>query len=89
VAICYHTTEEYLAISALAKLPVGVCRSIVELSVTFVGWLLGGMVGIGTVISVIAIGFCMQMTFAIFRFDAASVRHETLAQTFKFIGKRL
>jgi uncharacterized membrane protein YczE len=54
----------------------------VELSVTLAGWLLGGMVGIGTVISVIAIGVCIQITFAIFRFDPAAVEHETLKQTF-------
>jgi len=63
------------------KLPVGVCRSIVELSATLVGWILGGMVGIGTVISVIAIGVCIQITFAIFKFDPATVEHETMKQT--------
>ena len=63
------------------KLPVGICRSIVELSATLVGWILGGMVGIGTVISVIAIGVCIQITFAMFRFDPAAVEHETLKQT--------
>ena len=65
------------------KMPVGVCRSIVELSITLVGWLLGGMVGIGTVISVIAIGFCIQITFNIFKFNPAEVEHETLKQTYK------
>ena len=64
------------------KLPVGICRCIVELSVTVVGWTLGGMVGIGTVISVIAIGLCIQISFAIFKFDPAAVEHETLKQTF-------
>ena len=64
------------------KLPVGICRSTVELFVTITGWLLGGMVGIGTVISAIAIGFCIQFTFAVFRFDAAAVEHETLKQTY-------
>jgi len=64
------------------KLPVGICRSIVELSVTLAGWMLGGMVGIGTVISIIAIGFCIQITFAIFKFNPAAVEHETLKQTF-------
>ncbi|MCL2152126.1 MAG: hypothetical protein FWH57_04065 [Oscillospiraceae bacterium] len=70
------------------RLPVGVCRSIVELTVTFAGWYLGGMIGIGTVISVVLIGFCIQLTFAIFKFDPASVQHETLKQTFDFIFKR-
>ncbi|MCL2058562.1 MAG: hypothetical protein FWH01_05835 [Oscillospiraceae bacterium] len=65
------------------KMPVGLCRGIVELVVTFVGWLLGGMVGVGTVITVVAIGFCVQIVFAVFKFDAAAVEHETLAQTYK------
>jgi len=64
------------------KMPVGFCRSMVDLFVTLAGWLLGGMVGIGTVISVIAIGFCVQITFAIFKFDPTTVEHETLKQTF-------
>ena len=70
------------------KLPVGVCRSIVELSVTLAGWVLGGMVGIGTVISVFTIGLCIQITFAIFRFDVSAVEHETLIQTYNRIRKQ-
>jgi len=65
------------------KLPVGVCRSIVELIATIAGWFLGGMVGVGTVISVVAIGFFIQITFAIFRFKAADVKHESVLQTFR------
>ena len=63
------------------KLPIGVCRGIVELTVTLIGWALGGMVGIGTIISGFAIGFCVQITFAVFSFDATAVQHETLKQT--------
>jgi uncharacterized membrane protein YczE len=69
------------------NLPVGVCRSAVELTATIVGWLLGGMVGIGTVISVIAIGFCIQITFTILKFDVTTVKHESLKQTFNFFAK--
>ena len=47
------------------KLPAGLCRSILELVVTVTGWLLGGMVGFGTIISVIAIGFFIQIVFRI------------------------
>ena len=70
------------------KLPIGVCRGIVELTVTLIGWLLGGMVGIGTLIFGIAVGFCIQITFAVFKFDAAAVQHETLRQSFTGIRKR-
>jgi len=70
------------------KFPVGVCRSAIELLVTVIGWLLGGMVGIGTVISVIAIGFCIQIAFKLLKFDVTLIKHETLKDTFDtLIGK--
>ena len=65
------------------KLPVGVCRGAVELLVTLAGWLMGGRVGVGTVVSVIAVGFCIQITFQVLRFDVKAIRHETLKETIK------
>jgi len=71
------------------KLPVGICRCFVEFFVTVIGWLLSGMVGIGTIISVIAIGFCIQITFGLFKFDVKAVRHESFSDTFHaLIGKK-
>jgi len=64
------------------KLPIGLCRGIIELLVTVIGWLLGGMVGFGTAISVVSIGFCIQIVFRVFRFDITSVKHETLSETY-------
>ena len=63
--------------------PIGFCRGIVELAVTLIGWFLGGMAGIGTLISVVAIGFCVQIVFRLFKFDAVKVKHETLGYTFR------
>ncbi len=53
------------------------------MSAVLIGWLLGGLVGVGTVISAAAIGFCIQLTFKILRFEPTTVRHQTLSQTFK------
>jgi len=64
------------------KWPVGVCRGIVEITVTLIGWLLGGKVGVGTIISMLAIGFCIQITFRVLRFDVTAVSHETLRGTY-------
>lgn len=66
-------------------LPIGVIRSIIELAAIGVGWLLGGMVGLGTVLYGLAIGFCVQSTFRLLRFNPAVVRHLTVAETFKEI----
>jgi len=70
-----------VVITRKTKLPVGLCRGVMELFVTIIGWILGGKVGFGTVISVIAIGFCIQIVFKIFKFDVTSVKHETLKET--------
>ena len=67
------------------KIPVGVCRSTVELLATLFGWLLGGMVGLGTIISVIGIGFCIQITFKVLKFDVTAVKHESFMDTFIFL----
>ena len=74
-----------VVLSRRTKMPIGVCRGIVELTVTIVGWLLGGMVGIGTVIAGFAIGFCIQITFTLLKFDAKAVPHETLRQTLNLL----
>jgi uncharacterized membrane protein YczE len=71
-----------VALTRKTRLPIGICRGIIELIAVFVGWRLGGMLGIGTVISAFAIGFCVQITFKVLKFDATKVKHETLNRTF-------
>lgn len=60
---------------------VGFCRSSVELLAIFIGWRLGGQVGVGTVISAIGIGTLFNLNFALLRFRAADVHQENLAET--------
>ena len=77
-----------VALTRKTGLAVGICRGSIELAVVFTGWFLGGMVGVGTVISAFAIGFCVQITFRLLRFDATQVHHETLDQTLKQLTRR-
>lgn len=73
-----------VALQRKTKLPVGLCRGILEGSVVLIGWLLGGPVGIGTVLAAFGIGFCIQVVFSIMKFEATSVEHETLDATRKY-----
>lgn len=66
---------------------VGVIRFFIELSVLIVGWLLGGKVGIGTLITVMTVGSCVQLVFKIFKFDVKKVRHKNLKESFVFLNK--
>lgn len=70
-----------VAIKRKTKLPVGLCRGMLEVSVVLTGWMLGGPVGIGTVLAAFGISFCIQIVFSLMRFEATSVQHETLNVT--------
>jgi len=72
-----------VALERKTGLAVGLCRGIVEGSAVMAGWLLGGPVGLGTVLAAFGIGFCIQVVFRLMRFDARAVRHETLDATWK------
>lgn len=63
--------------------PIGLIRGIIEGSVLLAGWLLGAKIGIGTVIAVFGIGFILQFTFKLLRFDVTSVRHESILDTLR------
>ena len=61
--------------------PVGFCRAIIEGIALGCGWLLGGKVGVGTVISAFGIGFSVQMIFTALKFDVRAIHQETFAET--------
>ena len=63
------------------RVPVGVVRSGVEGAALLTGWLLGAKVGIGTVISMLGIGFMIQLTFKLLRFDVKGMVHEDVIDT--------
>jgi len=69
------------------KLSVGICRSGLEIIVVIIGALLGGSFGIGTVLAAVIIGFCVQITFKMFRFDPTTVVHENFMDTFRNLTK--
>jgi uncharacterized membrane protein YczE len=71
-----------VALTKKTKLPIGVCRGTVELTALFYGWRLEGLVGAGTVIAAILVGFYLQLVFRLFRFDATQVRHQDLGEVF-------
>lgn len=72
-----------VALQRKTGLAVGFCRGIVEGSAVLFGWLLGGPVGLGTVLAAFGISFCIQAVFRVMDFDAKAVRHETLDATWR------
>ncbi len=72
-----------VALTRRTRLPIGGVRGSLEAAATLAGWLLGGMVGIGTVVSALAIGFCVQSAFALLRFDPTAIEHRPFPAPFR------
>jgi len=77
-----------IALARITKMPIGICRGGIEFIAVALGWLLGGMVGIGTILAAFGAGFCVQITFSLLKFDATEVKNETLTYTLKNIFNR-
>ncbi len=69
----------------LKRIPIGAISIGLLSFATLIGWLLGGPVGIGTLISAFGAGPIMQMAFKSVRFDATGIHHQKLQESFKVI----
>ena len=70
------------------RVPIGVVSISLLSLATFVGWLLGGPVGVGTLICAFATGPIMQFAFRTVHFDATHVRHQPLTDSLRvFLAK--
>lgn len=70
------------------KLSIGTLCVIIHALVTFIGFLLGGPVGIGTLIFAFTNGPILQIVFNIFRFDATKITHQSLFESMKIFFKQ-
>lgn len=69
---------------------VGLCRAVVEVFVILAGYLLGGQVGWGTLISAVGLGSLFNLNFRLLHFRAAELHQENLAETVRILrGKQL
>lgn len=73
-------------LSRKTRFSVGTCRGAIEVSVTLAGYLMGGLLGWGTLLSAVLIGFCIQITFRLLRFDPKAVKHEDLLESWRKLG---
>lgn len=67
----------------LKRLSIGTVRGLIEGTVLIIGWLLGGQIGLGTVISVFGLTFILDLVFRTLHFDAKIIVHENLQTTAK------
>ena len=69
----------------LPKVPIGIVEVLLWAVVLLAGWLLGGPVGIGTLISTFGAGVVMQVVYSLLRFEPREIRHRDVLQTIRII----
>ncbi len=72
----------------LPKIPIGVVEVLLWAVVLLGGFLLGGPVGIGTLISTFGAGLVMQFVYNIIRFEPRKLKHRGVAETAKVLLSR-
>lgn len=63
-------------------------RNCIEFSVLAIGYILGGSVGIGTVIMALSAGYFVQFAFKLFRFNIKETKHRFIDEDIRYIYDR-
>lgn len=77
--------------AALAKknVPISLAKNGIEACVLLVGFLLGGQVGLGTLVAVFIMGYLIKFVFGVFKFDITTVENDSILDTIRNIKKTL
>lgn len=69
----------------LSGLPIGIVEILLWAVVLLLGWLLGGKVGIGTLISTFGAGLVMQLVYTIIHFEPREIEHKGVIEVTKLL----
>ena len=75
--------DALFVIFAKRKIPVAIAKNSIEAVVFVIGWVLGGTIGVGTVVAVFAMGYIIEFWFKVFSFDVTKVENESIIETAK------
>ncbi|SDB11801.1 YczE/YyaS/YitT family protein [Eubacterium oxidoreducens] len=69
----------------LPRVPIGIVEVLLWAVVLFLGWLLGGPVGIGTLIGTVGTGIVMQIVYALIRFEPRKLHQRGIAEMVRYM----
>lgn len=77
------------ALTRITKKSVKLVRTTIEICALVCGWLLGGYVGIGTIITAIVLGYIIQLWCKILKLDIAILNHRSILDNLNNIIKKV
>jgi len=78
-----------IALTKMTHKSVRFIRNAIEISALIVGYLLGGFVGIGTLIMALVLGNIIQLSFTVLKFDINSIEHRFIDEDLKLLKVKL
>ncbi len=72
-----------LVLTKLTKKDIALVRNAIELIVTILGYLLGGPVGLGTVLTFLTMGYFVKFAFSVLKFDPQAIHHQYVDSLFQ------
>ena len=72
----------------MPKLPIGVVEILLWAAVPLVGWLLGGPVGVGTLLATFGAGAVMQLVYNIIHFEPRDIVHRSVFETTRLLMQK-
>ena len=72
----------------LPRVPIGFVEILLWAAVTLAGWLLGGPVGIGTIISTFGAGLVMQLIYSVIRFEPRKLVHRDVIEVTRALARK-
>ena len=69
----------------LPRWPIGLVEILLWAVVLLAGWVLGGPVGVGTLISTFGAGLVMQLVYSMLHFEPRSIRHRDIVEIWKVL----
>ena len=67
----------------MPKVPIGIVEVLLWAVVLLIGWLLGGPVGIGTLLGTFGAGLIMQLAYNLIRFEPRNLKHRDVIEVLK------
>ena len=78
-----------VALHKKTKKPVKIIKTCIEVFALIFGYILGGSIGIGTLVTSLVFGLFIEYSFKICKFDANSIKHRYILDDIKCIKYRL
>ena len=69
------------------KYSVGLIKNVIEIIAFSLGWLLGGELGLGTIITALSMGIILEIMFKYYNVDVKELQHRNIKEEIKHLSK--